>query len=224
MTAPDVQIPDDVILQYTRGAATGARGTESVAIPLWRPAPPTSRAWWSRCGWWRSSRPCRTWERAAAVEISWSMQRAGNGAHALVVEQRITLDPAPATPLYNQVLVSGTQQGVSDPIIPHPAPPATCACPASLTRSSPRTPWHWSAAATPWPPASPIAPRPTSGANCAAWSQPAHAQGHHHPRQRRRQLHHRHRRRRHHPAPARCPAQPGACRRWRVRARWRDRR
>lgn len=117
VTAPDVQIPDDVILQYTRGAATGARGTESVAIPLWPPSA-TDKP--------RLVEPLQLVEiveatphkaQAAAVEISWSMQRAGNGAHALVVEQRITLDPAPAAPLYNQVLVSGTQHGVSDPII-----------------------------------------------------------------------------------------------------------
>lgn len=117
VTAPDVQIPDDLILQYTRGAATGARGTENLTIPLWPPSATDKPRLVEPLELVEIVEPVSHKAQAAAVEIAWSMQRAGNGAHALVVEQRITLDPAPAAPLYNQVLVSGTQHGVSDPII-----------------------------------------------------------------------------------------------------------
>jgi hypothetical protein len=117
VTAPDVQVQDDVILQYTRGAATGARGTESIAIPLWPPSATDKPRLIEPLDLIEIVEPTSPKAQAAAVEITWGMQRAGNGAHALVVEQRITLDPAPAEPLYNQVLVSGTQHGVSDPII-----------------------------------------------------------------------------------------------------------
>lgn len=116
-TAADVQIQDDVIVQYARGAATGARGTESLTIPLWPPSATDKPRLVEPLELVEIVEPVSHKAQAAAVEISFGMQRAGNGAHALVVEQRITLDPAPAAPLYNQVLVSGTQQGVSDPII-----------------------------------------------------------------------------------------------------------
>jgi hypothetical protein len=117
VTPPDVQIPVDVILQDGRGAGAGERASESITIPLWPP---------SATDMPRLVEPLDLVEvveeeshkaLAAAVEITFRRERSSNGAAALVVEQSIVLDPAPAEPLYNQVLVSGEQVGVSDPII-----------------------------------------------------------------------------------------------------------
>lgn len=114
---PDVQIHDDLILQHTRSAGTGARGVESVSIPLWPPAAVDKPRLVEPLDLVELIEPSPRRAQAAAVELMFATERSGNGAHVLVVEQRITLDPAPAEPIYNQVLVSGTQVGVSDPVI-----------------------------------------------------------------------------------------------------------
>ena len=116
VTAPDVQIQDDVILEIQRGGGTGARGTESLSIPLWPPSASDKPRLVEPLDLIEVVMPASYKAQAAEVEITFGMQRSGS-ASVLVVEQRITLDLAPAEPLYNQVLVSGAQHGVSDPVI-----------------------------------------------------------------------------------------------------------
>lgn len=117
VTAADVQIPDDVILDDGRGSATGERASETVTIPLWPPSASDKPRLVEPLDLIEIVEATPHKAQAAAVSISFQRQASGNGATALVIEQTITLDPAPAEPLYNQVLVSGEQVGVSDPII-----------------------------------------------------------------------------------------------------------
>lgn len=117
VTAPDVQIQDDLILDDGRASGTGARETETVTIPLWPPSATDKPRLVEPLDLIEIVEATPHKAQASAVDISFVSQRSSNGAHVLVIEQRITLDPAPPEPLYNQVLVSGTQWGVSDPII-----------------------------------------------------------------------------------------------------------
>jgi 8-oxo-dGTP pyrophosphatase MutT (NUDIX family) len=117
VTEPDVQILDDYILSDNRADVAGAVPAQSLVIPLW----PTSAT--DKPGWVEPGDLVEVVEAVsqralcAAVSVSFAMVDSGNGAKALVIEQTVTLDPAPAVPLYNQVLVSGEQEGVSDPVI-----------------------------------------------------------------------------------------------------------
>lgn len=116
-TAPDVQIQDDYLSRTGGRGSTGARGTQTVTLPLW-PASATDKPGLveplqlaALVG------PTTTKAVVDSVDIEFGMQAAGNGAQVLVIEQTVTVDPAPAEPLYTYVLVSGEQVGVADPVI-----------------------------------------------------------------------------------------------------------
>lgn len=116
-TAPDRQIHDDYMLESSGTSAAGERDGRQIVIPLW----PDSAS--DKPGWIEPGDLCELIEPGGgkavchAVDVVAQMVVAGNGARALAVEQLVTLDPAPAVPVYTQVLVSGEQVGVSDPVI-----------------------------------------------------------------------------------------------------------
>lgn len=115
-TAADVQIHDDVILDARFDAGSGERGRESVSIPLWPPSASDKPRLVEPFDLVEIVEPVSRKALATGVEIAFRTERAGNGAAVLIVEQSITLDPAPAVPLYDQVVVSGAYAGVSNTI------------------------------------------------------------------------------------------------------------
>lgn len=114
--APAVTILDDLVPRVTdRGGVSGVP-QYSLELPLW----PASAA--DKPGLvlpldlvqFAAARPWRA--MAISTRISATRQTSGAGS-VLVVTQSIELEAPPAEPTYNYVLVSGSQIGVSAPVI-----------------------------------------------------------------------------------------------------------
>lgn len=117
VTAPDVQIQDDYVTRTGGQGSTGARGRRSVTLPLWPPSATDRPGLVEPLQLAELVGPTSVKAIVDAVDIQFGLQDGGNGAQALVIEQTVTVDPAPAVPLYTYVLVSGEQVGVADPVI-----------------------------------------------------------------------------------------------------------
>lgn len=115
-TAPDVQVHDSLILEDGRNGGAGAAAAASFTLPLWPSSTPDRPGLIEPGDLVEVVEPGGSKALAAGITISFGMQRSGNGAAVLVIEQTVALDPAPAAPLYDTVLVSGQHAGVSDPV------------------------------------------------------------------------------------------------------------
>ena len=116
-TAPDVTIQDDYLTRTGGQGSTGARGRRTVTLPLWPPSATDKPGLVEPLQLTELVGPTSVKAVVDSVDIQFVTVESGNGAKALVIEQTVTLDPAPAEPLYTYVLVSGEQVGVADPVI-----------------------------------------------------------------------------------------------------------
>ena len=117
-TSPDKTVLDDFTPQLTAVDQTSGTATYQIAgLPLW-PATATDMpglisplhlVQFVAASGWKG--------QVASVQINVQMQSNTGSASALVVAQDIKLDSPPADPIFDYVLVSGQQVGVSSPII-----------------------------------------------------------------------------------------------------------
>lgn len=115
-TAAAVIVRDDYVPRVVARNNVSAAPVYELQLPLW-PTSAADKPGLLRPGQLVEFAALRGWKaQVTHVRISASMERASDAA-ALVVWQTVTLEAPPAAPRYDYVLVSGTQTGVSDPIL-----------------------------------------------------------------------------------------------------------
>lgn len=115
-TAPDVTILDDLVPRVSDSDGTSGVPQYALDLPLWPASAPDKPGLVLPLDLVQFAASSGWTALAISTRISATRQMSGN-ASVLVVTQSLELEAPPADPTYNYVLVSGSQTGVSAPVI-----------------------------------------------------------------------------------------------------------